>query len=68
MSTSLGGLDRDMRALVKAALAAGCTLERRTKHLALRLPNGQLVTVASNRNSRADRNLRAALRRAGVQI
>jgi hypothetical protein len=68
MANPLGGLDQEMKRLVRAALGAGCTLERRTRHWALRLPDGSLITVASSSTGRASRNLRADLRRRGVQV
>lgn len=65
---SLRGMDPRMSQLVRVAARQGCTLERRTKHLALRFPDGQLLTVPSSSEGRTGMNFRQELRRRGIEV
>ena len=65
---SLRGMDPRMSQLVRTATKQGCGLERRTKHLALRFPDGQLLTVPSSSEGRTGMNFRQELRRRGLEV
>jgi predicted RNA binding protein YcfA (HicA-like mRNA interferase family) len=59
----------DHAAIVRAAIRAGCVKVRDGKHVILRAPNGTRVVVSrSPSDHRAADNLRAMLRRAGVEV
>jgi predicted RNA binding protein YcfA (HicA-like mRNA interferase family) len=71
MAAVLRAVPRELRDLVKAAIAAGWTLtqSRGNCHLHLRSPQRRLVVVASSTRSKSSHHrLRGDLRRAGLPI
>lgn len=59
----------DHRALIRAALRAGCRLVRQGRHTVLRTPTGErVVTAGTPSDVNAVRNLRRDLERAGVTL
>jgi hypothetical protein len=65
-----GITNRDVRAVVKQAIAAGCDARLTGgNHVQLRVPNGGIVVVGTTQPAaRTIRNLHSQLRRAGLDI
>ena len=59
----------DRAAVLRAAVRAGCTIDKSGRHIIIKTPGGhRIVASGSPSDVNADHNLKKDLRRAGVEL